>query len=265
MKKIILFKEKAVAYEISGQGLPVVLIHGFPETGELWHYQKDFLAQQCQVIIPDLPGSGASPYNDQLSTIDDYAEAIKAITDNEKLDRVVLIGHSMGGYISLAFAEKYPQLIKGIGLFHSTALADTEEKKQARLKGIEFITNNGAFPFVKTSVPNSFSADFKDQHAHEVEALIEAGKKFQPEALIQYYRAMIARPDRTSVLKACNVPVLFVIGEQDTIIPMQTVLPQTYLPSLSHIHILQNSAHMGMWEETHKANQILLDFLESLS
>jgi pimeloyl-ACP methyl ester carboxylesterase len=261
----ISYKSADIFYRVIGKGSPVVLIHGFAEDGEVWKYQTDFLKDHYQLIIPDLPGSGQSAFNDQLSTMDDYAEVIKAILDNEKITNCILIGHSLGGYITLAFEEKYPQLLKAFGLFHSTAFADTEEKKQTRLKAIDFINANGVYNFIKSTTNNLFANLFKKDHPEQIEALIEQGRNFSSGALIQYYRAMIARPDRVHVLKNSTKPVLFIIGEQDNIIPFQSSLQQCHLPAQSHINILANSGHMGMWEETTKANQILTHFLTFIS
>ena len=259
--KHISYRGTDVFYKVAGNGLPVVLIHGFAEDGNVWHYQIDYLKQYFRVLVSDIPGSGLSPFNKNLSSVEDYAEAIKSILDNEKIETCILTGHSLGGYIALAFAERYPQLLKAFGLFHSTAFADSEEKKQTRLKSIEFIKTNGAYLFIKTSAPNLFTNDYKINHPKKLESLIEKGKNFTSEALIQYYHAMIARPDRTAVLKSFIKPVLFIIGEQDNAVPLQSSLQQYHLPSQSHIYILKNSAHMGMWEETEKSNEILLNFL----
>ncbi len=175
-----------------------------------------------------------------------------------------MIGHSMGGYITIAFAEKYPELLNGFGFFHSSAFTDDEEKKQIRLKAIEFIKKNGAEAFLKTSIPGLFTDEFIKNYSYRVENLIETAKQFSPEALVQYYYAMINRPDRTDVLKSVNKPVLFIIGEKDKAIPLQASLKQCHLPAISHITILKNSAHMGMLEEKEKCIQTVLGFLQSL-
>jgi pimeloyl-ACP methyl ester carboxylesterase len=263
--KSIQYNSTEIFFHTTGKGTAVLLLHGFAEDSDMWRYQVDFLKDNFRLIIPDIPGSGLSTFNDQVSTIEDYAETIKAILDNEKTAECILIGHSMGGYIALALAEKYPQLLKAFGLFHSTALPDTEEKKLTRLKAIEFIQTNGANAFMKTSIPGLFSEEFKINNPSTIEELIDRNKKFSPEALVQYYRAMIARPDRTQVLKSFAKPILFIAGEKDNIIPLQSLLQQVHLPSQSDIHILENSAHMGMWEEATKANKILLNFLQMIS
>jgi pimeloyl-ACP methyl ester carboxylesterase len=261
--KSILYLDSPIAYRVVGHGSPVVLIHGFAEDSTLWKYQIDLLSQHYQLIIPDLPGSGHSPLIANAD-IETYCEIIKIIVETEilKTDTVTMIGHSMGGYVALSFAEKYPERLNAVGLFHSSAFADTEEKKGARKKSIEFINANGANAFLKTSIPGLFADKFTNEHSNEIEALIEQSNYFTKEALIQYYEAMIARPDRTAVLKEFSNPVLLIIGEHDKAVPMPISLQQAYLPKEAHIHILHNSGHMGMWEEKEKANNILYDFIE---
>ena len=161
----------------------------------------------------------------------------------------------------LAFAEKYPGHLHSLGLFHSGAYADDEEKKEARKKAIKFIEQNGSEAFLKTSIPGLFADAEKSKNY--IDDLIEKGKAFLPEALIQYYNAMIERPDRTAVLRSFPRPVLFIIGSSDKAIPPAHSLQQSHLPAISYIHVLRNSAHMGMWEETLKANEILAQFLQS--
>jgi pimeloyl-ACP methyl ester carboxylesterase len=265
--KNINYKNGTIFYHVSGKGIPVVLLHGFAEDGNVWQAQIDFLQTRFLVIVPDISGSGRSSianWKDHIG-MDDFADSIKAILDEEQITGCVVIGHSMGGYIALAFAEKYPHLLNGLGLFHSSAFADTEEKKQTRLKAIGFIENNGGYTFIKNTTPGLFASAFTKNNPEKINALIEEGKSFAENTLIQYYKAMISRPDRTAVLSYFTKPVLFIIGEQDKAVPLELSLQQCYLPAQSHIYILKNTAHMGMWEEPEKANNALLSFLQAMS
>jgi pimeloyl-ACP methyl ester carboxylesterase len=265
LEKIITYQSSKIFYRIIGNGKSVILLHGFGEDGTIWQNQIEFLKNHFQLIVPDLPGSGKSEMITDMS-IEGMSDVIKEILIIELLSSphpgggwVGAAGHSMGGYITLALAEKYPHLVKAFGLFHSSAFADSEEKKATRLKAIEFIKNNGAYEFLKTSIPGLF---LNPENYQPCIDLIEKAKRFSPEAIIQYYHAMIARPDRTEVLKNFTGPILFIIGEHDKAVPFQQSMQQCYLPAQSHIHILRNSAHMGMWEEDEKANIVLLQFLQ---
>lgn len=268
--KTFLFQDKNIHYKIYGQGKPVMLIHGFGEDGAVWESQINFLKGHFKLIVPDLPGSGQSEFIPDAN-IETYSEVIKDICDRELTDHSLpgkrgmnMIGHSMGGYVTLSFAEKFPHYLNSFGLFHSSAFADTDEKKETRKKAIEFIKSNGAYSFLKNSTPGLFTQQYRDAQPQKVEALIAAGKNFTEQALIQYYEAMIARPDRTGTLKTSGNPALFIIGEHDQAIPFESSMKQCHLPVVSHVYVLRQSAHMGMWEEEEKANKILLSFLQQV-
>ena len=274
MFKSILYRSSEIFYRVIGEGKPVLLLHGFGEDGEIWDKQVECLKTRFRLIVPDLPGSGKSGIisrepgvgSQELAVgMADYADLVKSILHEEKITECIMLGHSLGGYITLAFAEKYPASLNAFGLLHSSAFADSEEKKAARRKSNTFIKNNGAYEFLKASIPGLFKAseglESTDRLNKPFEALIERGRNFSAEALIQYYEAMIARPDRTEVLKTFPGPILFIIGQHDNAVPFQQSLQQCYLPAISHVDILRNSAHMGMMEETDKVNEIISAFL----
>jgi pimeloyl-ACP methyl ester carboxylesterase len=260
MTKTFLIEGKKIVYRLIGSGKPVILIHGFGEDGEIWKHQVQFLKDTFQLIVPDLPGSGQSEMINDMS-LEGIAEVIHSIIHEEDMDSCPVIGHSMGGYITLALAEKYWNHVSAFGLFHSTAFADSEEKKVARRKGIEFINQQGAFEFLKTATPNLFCQQTKDERPGLIDEQIAVSDNFSPAALVSYYNAMINRPDRTEVLRKATVPVLFIMGKYDTAIPLEDGLKQCHLPENSYIHILHQSGHMGMLEETETSNLLLKNFL----
>jgi pimeloyl-ACP methyl ester carboxylesterase len=241
---------------------PLVLIHGFAEDGRIWDGQVAALKEVCQLIIPDLPGSGRSSALSGETSMEELAESILALLAAENIRQAILVGHSMGGYIALAFAEKYPGRLSGFGLFHSTAYPDSEEKKAMRRKSNEFIRKHGAVPFIQQSTPNLFAEATRERHADLVSKIVDRYSGFDPASLIRYYDAMIARPDRTAVLKQAVQPVLFVIGGKDSTLPLETSLQQAQMPALSSIHILEEAGHMGMLEEPEQSNTILGDFVD---
>ena len=258
--KKIQIEGKKIFYRITGSGKPVMLVHGFGEDGTVWKHQLDYLNDKFKLIIPDLPGSGQSEMTDDMS-MEGMAETLHSIIHEENIDTCIMIGHSMGGYIILAFAEKYWNHLSAFGLFHSSAYADTEEKKATREKGIAFIKEHGAFAFLKNVTPNLFSAQTKDEKPELIDEQINSLDNFSPTALVSYYRAMIERPDRTAILKQSTVPVLFIIGKYDNAVSPTDTLKQSHLPGISYIHMLNRSGHMGMLEEPQQSNQILEKFL----
>ena len=260
MNKFLLYQNKKIFYRITGTGKPVILIHGFGEDATVWQNQVDFLKNKFQLIIPDLPGSGQSEMIDDMS-MEGMAETIHSIIHEENIESCPVIGHSMGGYILLALMEKYWNQVSAFGLFHSSAFADSEEKKATRRKGIEFINQHGAFEFLKTTTPNLFSPITKDERPELIDKQIASLDNFLPAALVSYYKAMMQRPDRTEILRKATVPVLFIMGKYDVAVPVDDGLKQCHLPEKSYIHILRQSGHMGMLEEPGNSNRILEEFL----
>lgn len=273
MQKEIIYQQKKIQYQVLGNGNPVLLIHGFGEDSSIWRNQLNFFKEKYKLIIPDLPGSGQSEMIDDMS-IEGMAEAMNAILIAEVSAipesfesppmggwGASLLGHSMGGYIALAFAEKYPEKIKSFGLIHSTAFADSEEKITTRKKGIEFVKNHGAREFLETTIPNLFSKETQEKKPELITEQIDLSNYFHDEAIIKYYHAMIDRPDRTDTLKKASYPVLFIAGEYDIAVPLTDILKQCHLPDISYFHILPETAHMGMLEEPESFNHILERFL----
>ena|ERR1700694_4127571 len=258
-QKTIDCQGKKLSFRHQGQGPAVVLLHGFGEDGSVWARQYPAFKGK-RLLIPDLPGSGGSELGEDLS-MEGLAASLRNFLDQLHIPACTLIGHSMGGYVALAFAEKYPDRLNGLGLFHSTAYADSEEKKQARRKGITFIHEHGPFEFLKTSIPNLYSPVTRDERPGLVQEQITAASGFTATALAGYYEGMIARPDRTAVLRETSLPVLFVLGRHDVAVPLKDGLEQCHIPAWAQVCLLERSGHMGMQEEPEKANASLMAYV----
>ena len=271
MNKSIPYSNSTLYYRVEGNGVPVILVHGFAEDGAIWDDLTERLKDKFKLIIPDLPGSGKSPLIDSKHALpagrwsmEFFADCILAILQNESISSTIMIGHSMGGYITLAFAEKYPHLLKAFGLFHSSSYPDSEEKKEARRKSIAFIQQHGAAKFIEQSTPNLFSENFKEKHPEIVQEQVTQYTNFLAPALVQYYEAMMERPDRTEILKTFKGPILFIMGKHDTAIPLEHSLQQCHLPDLSYTLILEDSGHMGMLEEAEKSSRFIENYLTEI-
>lgn len=274
MHKDCIWTDGTIHYQVLGKGIPVVLLHGFGEDSSIWNASIVHLQKTCTLIIPDLPGTGLSewkstqrishqqnPIDFSPFTIHTLADAVHAMLENENIDQCFILGHSMGGYITLAYAEKYPKQLLGFGLIHSTAFADSEEKKNIRLRGIDMMHKYGGFAFLKNTTPNLFGDRFKKSHPEIIEELIEKSASIPTPSLQAYYYAMMQRPDRTAILQSNPLPVLFVLGTEDVAAPLNDVLQQTHLPLNSYIHILEGIGHMGMLESTERINQYIDAFV----
>lgn len=249
-------------YTVEGNGNAVVLIHGFPLDGTIWQVVAKHLALKHKVIVPDMPGSGQSKNNDPDLTVEKMADSIKVILDNEKVDSAVIAGHSMGGYVGLAFAEVYPEVTNGLALVHSSATADSSEKKEHRLKTIELIKNGGKEHFIRQMIPNLFASTNKDAFSEQLQQLISIAMSTTEESLAAFYNAMIKRPDRTSNLNNNDLPLCWVIGKEDQIMPYKGLLQQTTLTNVNFIHVYENVGHMGMIEAPRNLSTDLDNFVK---
>lgn len=238
-----------------------MLIHGFGEDSRIWDDMVQKLSSSYRMIVPDLPGSGRSGELKTGVSMESLASSVHSVADHAKLDRFAMIGHSMGGYVALAFAEQWPERLSKLGLFHSTAFADDEEKKASRFKNAEFIRKHGAAKFLAQSVPKLFSAASARDKKPAIDEIIGRYSDFSPAALVDYTLAMRERPDRTEVLKHFTRPVLFIFGEEDTAVPLEQGLKQSSIPEFSYIYIAARSGHMGMIEEPEFCLKALNDFL----
>lgn len=261
-EKKLRFQNRNLWYRVRGEGDPVMLVHGFAEDHHIWDEQAMQLEKRFKVILPDLPGSGDSELSPDV-TMENMAEALYVVMQEEESDAVTLIGHSMGGYVALAFTEKYPDHVRALGLVHSTAYADNEEKKATRRKGIEFIRTHGVHEFLKGTMPNLFSTVTRETNPELVTRLINRYKNMDAFSLIAYYEAMMQRPDRTEVLKNFKRPVLFLAGEHDTVVPLEHAVQQSEFPLLSYLHVLHRSGHMGMWEEPNETGFVLEEYIKN--
>jgi len=245
-----------------GQGEPVILLHGNCESKEIWESFSRYLGNQYRIICPDLPGFGNTPKLDPGFSLVDVADRIKEFLDDLKIKRCTMIGHSLGGYITLAYAEKYPDTLRGFGLFHSSAYADSIERKSNRTKLIEFIRDNGVAPFIKTFVPSLFYEENLERCSESIGAVKKMANDTSGETVIEYARAMRDRPERIRVLREFLKPVLFIIGEKDGAVPFDLSLEQSRVPEKADVHILEMTGHMGMYEKPEESQKALKDFLD---
>ncbi|MFK7899409.1 MAG: alpha/beta fold hydrolase [Cyclobacteriaceae bacterium] len=252
-------------YLEEGKGKTIVLLHGFCENKEIWNYQINKLKQTYQVVAIDLPGFGDNEPLQGEWTIEKMAVAIDQLLDELAIIDYVVIGHSLGGYVGLAMAELFPERLRGLGLFHSTALLDSEERKLNRDKTIQFIQKHGVTLFSKSFVTPLFCKINRVKYADELEQIKEVVANTSLESMVKTIQAMKNRLDRTHVLKQASFPVLFIIGKQDQALPMDSLLSQCYLPKESHISFLEDTGHMGMIEQKEKTTQVLVNFMEYTS
>lgn len=233
----------------------VVLLHGFGEDSTIWSGYVPFLQKDFFIITPEYARLS------HLKTIEQYADFVNDIVVASGFEKCILIGHSMGGYIALAFAEKYPEKVLGLSLFHSTAFDDSDEKKVARTKNVEFLKVHGTEAFIKATTPNLYAEAFAKKYPEIIQKHILASSSLPVEALIAGMEAMRERPDRKHVLKSLRCPVMFIIGEKDKSVNPADAKAQIMIPKFFSSLILDEVAHMGMIEEPEDCLKFVGKFL----
>lgn len=262
-KKDLSFRNKTIHYTEEGKLKPhtVVFLHGFTESLEIWDEFSADLSLDFKVICIDLPGHGKSQSVAESHTMELMADIVKAILDKENVAECVMVGHSMGGYVALAFAEKYKSMMKGLCLFHSSSLPDTPEGKINRARAIEAIEKNYT-GFVMNFIPDLFAACNRKILESEIKLLIEKANTMGKEAIIAAQKGMLEREDKRHVLQEANYPVLFIAGKQDTRVPFERVLEQITIPKDTTALLLHDIAHMGYLEARDKTIYAVKCFVE---
>ena len=258
------YQTNQIAYSIEGKnGLPIVLLHGFCEDKKLWgEYSQFFIEGGYRVVSIDLPGFGNSSIIANVS-IDEMSYAVNSVINKTFPDeRFILIGHSMGGYVSLAYAENFSNDLIGLGLFHSHPFADGDTKKTNRQKSVGIIQQIGVEKFVRQLIPGLFDNSFRKANPQIVESANQMGAAQPMDGVVAAQLAMKNRLDRSEVLKELNIPVLFIVGEQDTAMAYEQSLQMVHLPKMAIVKSFKDVGHMGMFEAKEATQQAILEFAQ---
>jgi pimeloyl-ACP methyl ester carboxylesterase len=213
MKKLI-YKNINLAYSDTGKGTAIVLLHGFLENSTMWDFFVAEFSKKYRVITIDLLGHGQTECLGYIHTMEDMADAVYAILHELRIRKAIFMGHSMGGYVSLAFAELYPDMIKGIVLQNSTARADSDERKLNRDRAIKAVKQNYT-AFVRMSIANLFSEENREKYAAEIEALRDQAVKTPLQGIVAALEGMKVRNDREVILHFAPYPILLILGKKD--------------------------------------------------
>ncbi|TVR79450.1 MAG: alpha/beta hydrolase [Chitinophagaceae bacterium] len=251
-------KKAELNYVKKGKGPVMLLLHGFGFDGTVWDMMLPELSETFTLIIPDMPGFGNSDLpKDKPLTIDSIADKIDEIIEIEKVKEFTFTGHSMGGYVGLAYLDKFPQKLNYLALLNSHAFEDSADRVGNRKKTLEFIEKYGSRPFIKEFYKTIFHADFKLNFPEVYDSLLKKSSSIPAESLICSTKAMINRPDRTTVVRKSNVPLCLILGDQDKFMILEQCAKMAELADFTDFHILKNSGHMGLLEEPTKVSGIL--------
>ncbi len=223
--KTIVHKNTTISYQDQGKGTVVILLHGFLENSHMWDAFVPELSKKYRVITIDLLGHGKTEPMGYVQTMEDNADAVYAVLSSLRIRRAVLAGHSMGGYVALAFAELYPDAVKGIALINSTSLADSDERKANRDRAIKAVKQDYSC-FVRLSVANLFSEENREKLTQEIESVKQQALKTPLQGIVASLEGMKIRKDREVLLHFAPYPMLLVLGKKDPVLNYADQLDQ---------------------------------------
>ena len=260
MIKTTEFKNEKVTFLDKGKGKAVVLLHGFLGSHKIWEQTINDLSKSYRVIAIDLPGHGSTQCFGYAHSMELMAKCVKSVLDQLRLKKYVIIGHSMGGYVGLAFADLFPDNLKGLCLYHSTAYADSDEKKKDRLRAIAAVKANRGI-YTKAAIKNLFATKNLKYLKEEISFATEIAKQTDKRGIIAALHGMKDRASRDIILGLVTYPIMMVIGEEDNVLPYELLLEQSKLIKSPSVLYLEHDGHLGFLESPKQSNKALRKFL----
>lgn len=255
--------DDALAHIDVGHGLPVVLLHAFPLNRSMWEAQVAALLGECRCIVPDLRGFGDSPATGPY-TMDRYADDVAALLDALQIERAVIGGLSMGGYVALALWRRHRHLVRALILADTRASADTPEAAAKRLELIGIAKKQGIAAVVEKQLPGLVGKSTREKQPDLTERIRTVMVKSSVEGIVGALDAMRTRSDSTQLLEDIDVPTLIVVGEEDVITPPKEARAMQALIPKSRLEIVPGAGHLSNLERPAAFNTALSDFVGSL-
>jgi pimeloyl-ACP methyl ester carboxylesterase len=259
--KQILYKNTTISYSDSGKGTAVVLLHGFLENKTMWKDLVPILSQKNRVITIDLLGHGATGCLGYVHSMENNAEIVKAVLSHLRIRKVIFVGHSMGGYVALAFAELYPATIKGLVLLNTTSKEDSAERKHNRDRAIKAVKQNYV-NFVRLSIANLFSVNNRERLENEIENVKLEALKTPLQGIVASLEGMKIRKNREFILHESEFPKLLILGEKDGALIYKDNLAQ--LENTDVKLVTFQDGHMSHIENKEELEKTLLGFLRGI-
>jgi pimeloyl-ACP methyl ester carboxylesterase len=264
MRVSFTFEEHTISYSDKGTGNAVVLLHGYLETSAVWDGFGEKLSSLYRVIAVDLPGHGQSDIFGEVHTMEFMATVVRGLLDNLGIEKVFLAGHSMGGYVTLAFLELFPEKLNGYCLFHSHPFPDTPEVLEKRKRDIEIADAGNKDLIYPDSITRMFAAANIEKFREAFDRSMEIASTIPGKGITAVLRGMMARPSRLHLMEEGKIPCLWMLGSMDNYISCESMRSGVNLPQNARLFILDNSGHMGFAEEEELSVRIVNDFIRSL-
>lgn len=259
--KQILFKNTTISYTDEGKGTAIVLLHGFLENKKMWNHFIPELTQRNRVITIDLLGHGATECLGYVHTMEDNADVVHAVLSELRIRKAIFVGHSMGGYVALAFAEFYPDTMKGLVLLNSTARADSEERKKNRDRAIKAVKQSFV-NFISLSIANLFSENNRERLATTIENVKKEALQTPLQGIVASLEGMKIRQDREVLLHLTPFPKLLILGEKDPVLNYDETKEQIENTAVQLITF--PDGHMSHLENQDELLAVLLSFFKSI-
>jgi pimeloyl-ACP methyl ester carboxylesterase len=262
---IFSFNKGRIHFSDRGTGNTIVLLHGYLESSEIWNGFEDKLVSEFRVISIDLPGHGLSSVYGDVHTMEYMANVVKELLDSLKIKKVFLTGHSLGGYVTLAFLDLFPAYLTGYCLFHSQPFFDPEEVIEKRKREIAIVKAGKKDLMYPDNVIRMFAPSNLDQFATALEKSKAIASKLPAGGIIAMLNGMMIRPSRLAFMEEGRVPLLWILGSMDNYIPCDFIQSKVTLPANAKVLLLKNSGHLGFIEEEQKSFDAITEFVREIS
>lgn len=256
---ILHYKDIPVFYTDQGKGDTIVLLHGFLENSSMWIHLIPELSKSNRVVCIDLLGHGQTGCLGYIHSMEAMAETVEAVLKHLKVDSATFIGHSMGGYVALAYAELFADKMRGLCLMNSSAMPDTEERKQNRDRAILAVKQNYK-AFISMSVSNLFAPENRELLIDDIERVKKEALKTPLQGIIAALEGMKIRKNRVHLLQKSNYKKLMIIGRKDPVLEYNTLIEQTQNTEVKIVEF--SDGHMSHIENIREFTYIIIRFIE---